>query len=132
MKPAIALLAAALVVACSAEPESTGNEAMDQLGGTENLVSNAMENEVVVNSLGADSANEDSEAAGSAPAKSEVPSTLPSSSRSAVDPLVKPSPPPPAREQASPPAAPPPAPAPSPTPKAACTPEHAAMGHCRL
>ena len=132
MKHAIALLAAALVTACGSEPASTGNEAMGQLGGTENVVSNALANDAMeLNSLGADSTNGESEAVGPSTATSEAPSTLPSPRRPAVDPPVKPAPAPPAREQASPPAAPPPAPVPSPTPKTACTPEHAAMGHCR-
>ena len=132
MKSGIAFLALALVTACGAEPASNINEVTNSPGAAENVAVNVMENGAIeVNSAGEDVAAGESEAAPTPTAKTAAPTTpSPARQRSATPP-VKPAQDPSTRDQAGAPAAPAPAPATSPTPKTACTPEHAAMGHCR-
>ena len=129
MKSGIAFLAMALLTACGADPASNGNEVTNS-PAAENVAVNAMENGTIeVDPAEQNVAAGEGEAAPAPAAKTSTPTTPPPARERSATPPVKPAQDPPARDQAGAPATP--APAPSPTPKTACTPEHAAMGHCR-
>lgn len=139
MKHIVAFMTVAMLAACGTETEPAENLATNQLEVGEDVVWNALENSSAeANAASVEPNNAGETAAREATPTPDTPETrAPAARQPAAAPKAAPTPRPKSSDQVTPSPTPPrtttPSTTPEPaTPKTGCTPEHEAMGHCRL
>lgn len=139
MKHIVAFMTVAMLAACGAESEPAENLATNQLEAGEDVVWNALENSSAETNVSSVELNSQGETAAreATPTPDTRETRAPAARQPAAAPKAAPTPRPKSSDQVTPSPTPPrtttPSTTPEPaTPKTGCTPEHEAMGHCRL